>query len=1027
MNLDDKIWLEISELRQLVRLNMSHNQLTGISTYVMNQLPKLEEFYLNNNRISFLPGSVFGYQTNLETLDFSFNRIAELPSLTFASQAALKHLYLHHNQLSTIGYDAFDQLNQLLTFDISHNNMAFLPSTTLEGLADVTHVDISYNNLSVIDSHLFSRTLHISHLNISHNILAEAPVVSQLLEMRVLDLSYNRITHLNSSLLSELGELTTLVLSGNQITILPMRLLKSCENLRSIDLSYNSIQSLDESIFSSTTAVQYIDLSHNQITDIRTVFSGLKHLVTLILSHNRIDKIMRGQFPHFVKHLYLQGNQILFITAHTFKSLNKLQTVDLSENKLTSLNRMDVEIAFNMDYVPTFNLESNPFVCDCSLGWLKDWTLGRLDTRTLPTFYLNSGLSCSSPFYSELKTLQQLPRSEFLCGYTSYCEESCMCCDYACYCKYVCPASCLCYIGDDVHHVKCNSADLTAVPAELPEGATNLRLDGNHIPVLHRHEFLALKHVQALYLNNSHVTSIENSTFKGLKSVQVLYLNDNLLTAIYSVTFQGLDSLEELFLQNNQIYSADTQSLLLPPALRLVNLQDNSLSAITFEDLELLANRSLDGRANKIYLSGNPWTCNADFACRFQSLTQLSSEFVTDLSYIECAHIEVQGKPSLSRPENTLLLEVLPELCGSNQSGYANASWLNLKGTSSNSETYALIAACLVILCGMSLLAVTYINRYLLQVLVYTRFGLRLFKATKPSEDIDKPYDAFVSYSNKDEDFVIHQLAPRLETGKQNFKLCVHYRDFPAGTCLAETIIRSLEASKRTILVVSNHFLDSEWCRFEFQAAHQQVLSERCNRLILILLHNLDPGKVDDNLRVYMKTRTYLKYDDPWFWEKLMFVMPDVRHRKVAHMPSQLPSSRELEYMDHEVCLSEPQQTQLYPRFHLNGSCSRCEIIHNGMYEIPVLDSPSVHYHLASSVGCSIHANCAYHNSDISDCNPGYHAGSVHGSYRHYEEVGPGSGSLESTPRKEIGTPPPVPSIPKEGFVPRQKLVPFKV
>ncbi|CAG5122431.1 unnamed protein product [Candidula unifasciata] len=1030
MDLDDKVWLEISELRQLVHLNMSHNQLTGISTYVMSQLTRLKYCYLDNNRISSIPASAFSSQIHMDTLDLSFNKIADMSPLVFANQVSLKHLYLHHNQLSALGYDSIAQLDQLLTIDVSHNSLSFLPSATLEAFASVTYIDMSFNNLSNIDSNLFIKTLHVLYLNISHNSLTEAPVVSQLLQMRLLDMSYNRIAHLNSSLLSELGSLTTLVLSHNQISSLPVRLLKGCENIRSIDLSYNFIKSLDDSLFSSTVVIEHIDMSYNQITDIRTVFNGLKHLETLDLSYNRIDKIMRGQFPHFVKHLHLQGNQIMFITAHTFKSLNKLQMVDLSENKLTSLNRMDVEIAFNMDIAPIFYLQSNPFVCDCRLGWLKDWTLGRLDNRTLPVFHLDSGLGCSSPFYEELKSLEQLSRSDFLCSYTSYCEESCMCCDYACYCKYACPAACLCYIGDGSlhsHHVKCNSADLTTVPAELPEGATNLRLDGNHISVLHRHQFLALKHVQVLYLNNSQITAIENSTFKGLKSVQVLYLQDNLLTAVYSVTFQGLDSLQELFLQNNQIYSLDIQSFLLPSILHLVNLQDNSLSAISFEDLEHLANRTLDnGATSKVYLSGNPWNCEADFACKFLSLAQQSPEFIADLPYIECAHIEINGKPLHAHPENTLLLDVQLELCGSNQTSLANGSWLNLKGSSSKSETYALIAACLVVLCGMCLLTVAYVNRHLIQVLLYARFGVRVFKATKPSEDSDRPYDAFISYSNKDEDFVVHQLAPRLENGKQKFRLCVHYRDFPAGACIADTIVRSLEASKRTILVVSNHFLDSEWCRFEFQAAHQQVLSKRCNRVILIRLHNLDPGKVDDDLRMYMKTRTYLKYDDPWFWEKLTFVMPDIRHRKV-YMPSQLPSSRELEYMDHEMCLSEPQQTQLYPRFHINGSCSQCEVIHNGMYEIPVFDSPSTHYHLANSVGCSIHTNSAYHNSDASDCTAGYNTGSGHGSCCHYEEVGPGSGSLESTPRKEIGTPPPVPLIPKEGFIPRQKLVPFQV
>jgi len=58
-----------------------------------------------------------------------------------------------------------------------------------------------------------------------------------------------------------------------------------------------------------------------------------------------------------------------------------------------------------------------------------------------------------------------------------------------------------------------------------------------------------------------------------------------------------------------------------------------------------------------------------------------------------------------------------------------------------------------------------------------------------------------------------------------------------------------------------------------------QALSQRSNRVILVLLEDdLKENDVkDDDLRLYMKTNTYLKWNDRWFWHKLKYALP---HRK---------------------------------------------------------------------------------------------------------------------------------------------------
>ena len=84
-------------------------------------------------------------------------------------------------------------------------------------------------------------------------------------------------------------------------------------------------------------------------------------------------------------------------------------------------------------------------------------------------------------------------------------------------------------------------------------------------------------------------------------------------------------------------------------------------------------------------------------------------------------------------------------------------------------------------------------------------------------------FDAFVSYSNADFKWVCEELVPRLENRQRPFRLCVHERDFLGGADVVANIIASIDSSRRTLIVLSNTYVQSEWCRFEFKQAHLKV------------------------------------------------------------------------------------------------------------------------------------------------------------------------------------------------------------
>nr|QFE31824.1 toll-like receptor 21-2 [Sillago sinica] len=141
-------------------------------------------------------------------------------------------------------------------------------------------------------------------------------------------------------------------------------------------------------------------------------------------------------------------------------------------------------------------------------------------------------------------------------------------------------------------------------------------------------------------------------------------------------------------------------------------------------------------------------------------------------------------------------------------------------------------------------------------------------------------YDAFVSYSSRDEAWVMEQLVPNLErpaAGGPRIRLCLHHRDFRPGAAVLENIEAAIYNSRHTICVVTRHFLRSEWCSMEFQLASLRLLCEGSDVLLLVFLeeipeHCLSPYT---RLRKIIRKRTYLLWpEEPQerdsFWVRLV-------------------------------------------------------------------------------------------------------------------------------------------------------------
>ncbi|XP_024292117.1 toll-like receptor 4 [Oncorhynchus tshawytscha] len=97
-------------------------------------------------------------------------------------------------------------------------------------------------------------------------------------------------------------------------------------------------------------------------------------------------------------------------------------------------------------------------------------------------------------------------------------------------------------------------------------------------------------------------------------------------------------------------------------------------------------------------------------------------------------------------------------------------------------------------------------------------------------------------------------------------QLCLHEWDFEVVKSTTSNIIdKDIKGSRKVIMEVSRHFINSAWCRFEFDVA-QSWLVLKGNPIITIIIIIL--GDVEKRtkkmfeLHKYLKRNTYLKWRD---------------------------------------------------------------------------------------------------------------------------------------------------------------------
>ncbi|XP_017068011.1 LOW QUALITY PROTEIN: protein toll [Drosophila eugracilis] len=322
----------------------------------------------------------------------------------------------------------------------------------------------------------------------------------------------------------------------------------------------------------------------------------------------------------------------------------------------------------------------------------------------------------------------------------------------------------------------------------------------------------------------------------------ILKVGNNSLTALPMVSeHRGYANVSGLLLSDNNLTTLGSGDQL-PENLTHLDVRSNQITSISEEFVEFLqqANNTMT-----LSLSGNPISCDCD-ALSLLFFVRTNPQRVEDIGDVICT----KQKKFLQQMEAF-------ELCPS----------------------YVLLISCVIggLVIVICLITVFYLMfQQEVKIWLYNN-NLCLWWVSEEELDKDKTYDAFISYSHKDEE-LISKLLPKLEGGPHPFRICLHDRDWLVGDCIPEQIVRTVDDSKRVIIVLSQHFIDSVWARMEFRIAYQATLQDKRKRIIIILYRELEHmNGIDSELRAYLKLNTYLKWGDPLFWSKLCYAMPHNR------------------------------------------------------------------------------------------------------------------------------------------------------
>ncbi|XP_019639990.1 PREDICTED: toll-like receptor 3 [Branchiostoma belcheri] len=528
--------------------------------------PTIKTLYLLSNGITTLPDCAFCHLTQLEFVDLSFCNITSVSKTAFAKLVHMKTILLIGNNLTTLENGTFEELQNITEVNLADNKLTEIPYGAFPVKNSLRILDLSGNHVNLQDKGTtnWDRFKSLRHILLRLNGISSSTGWIFAREdlnvsLRTLDLSYNKISRLDSAAFNGIRSLQRLVLSSNDILTVNTSSFSSLAQtgLETLVLFRNNLTSVTDNTFTSVPLLKRLDLAYNNISRIEdNAFEGLRHLEVLSLYLNPLWSAPMAALEKLnssLLELDLRFCSMLNIQADQFRRFGNLLSLNISDNYIGALgsgHRLTGTEFRGLDNLTSLNIGGGPGynrmkIIEKSFVFLPK--LQKLVMSGLLGF--NENFEGSFEYNPDLRLIDMdrmniRVLNPYLFQDLRKLEE-------------------LVLSNNNLYlMLNSDSASSSKKFARFFGDLTNLqtlRLQGNRLESLQKDIFQNLTKLRYLNLgpglygdHNNRLSNLQRELFKSLTSLETLRIDGNLLTSVEKSVFEPVSkSLKELYIYRN--------------------------------------------------------------------------------------------------------------------------------------------------------------------------------------------------------------------------------------------------------------------------------------------------------------------------------------------------------------------------------------------------------------------------------------------------------------------------------------------